>query len=191
MKRVFTMPGDTQPVLTTERLMLRAFRLEDADTVSQLAGEWDVAHMMAPVPYPYPLSAAKDWIRSHRQCAIEGTDLTFAIWQGDTLIGSINIENRGDDTAGIGYWVGKEYWNKGYASEAVTETLSYAFGELGINLLLTDLFADNLASARVLEKAGFAFACEKSGWSEARQETCPKREYRLTQARWQAQKGLL
>jgi len=191
MKRVFTMPGNTQPVLETERLTLRVFRLEDAETVCQLAGEWDVARMMAPVPYPYPLSVAQDWIARHRICATEGTDLTFAIWQGDTLIGSINIENRGDDTTGIGYWIGKRHWNKGYASEAVAEILRYAFDELGINLLLTDLFADNLASARVLEKAGFTFACEKSGWSEARQETCRKREYRLTQERWQAQKGLL
>ncbi len=191
MKRVFTMPSDTQPVLKTERLTLRAFKLEDAETVCHLAGEWEVARMMAPVPYPYPRSFAETWIASHRKCAVAGTDLTFAIWQGDRLIGSINIENRGDDTTGIGYWIGKEYWRRGYASEAVAAVLSYAFGELGINLLLTDLFADNLSSARVLEKAGFLFHKEKSGWSEARQETCPKREYRLTQERWQAQKGLL
>ena len=43
MKRVFTMPGVKQPVLETERLTLRAFREEDAETVSKLAGEWDVA----------------------------------------------------------------------------------------------------------------------------------------------------
>jgi RimJ/RimL family protein N-acetyltransferase len=191
MKRVFTLPGSTQPVLKTERLTLRAFMLEDAETVCRLAGEWEVARMMAPVPYPYPLSFAETWIASHRKGAAEGTDLTFAIWRSDRLIGSINIENRGDDTTGIGYWIGKEYWSKGYASEAVAEVLSYTFDELGINLLLTDLFADNVASARVLEKAGFTFSKEKSGWSEARQETCPKCEYRLTQARWQAQKGLL
>ncbi|WOF75558.1 GNAT family N-acetyltransferase [Parvibaculaceae bacterium PLY_AMNH_Bact1] len=191
MKRIFTMPGERQPVLETERLTLRAFRHEDAKTVCRLAGDWEVARMMAPVPYPYPLAAAGDWIRSHGQSAADGIDLTFAIWLKDVLIGSINIENRGDDTVGIGYWIGKDYWSKGYASEAVTKILRYAFGELSINLLLTDLFADNLASARVLEKAGFTFSCEKSGWSEARQETCPKREYRLTQERWQAQKGLL
>lgn len=191
MKRVFTLPEGKEPVLTTERLTLRAFRHEDAERVCELAGEWEVARMMAPVPYPYPLSVAEDWIRSHPQTAIDGTDLTFAIWLKGTLIGSINIENRGDDTAGIGYWVGKCYWRKGYASEAVAEILHYAFGALNINLLLTDVFADNLGSARVLEKAGFNFLCEKSGWSEARQETCAKREYRLTRERWQAQKGLL
>jgi RimJ/RimL family protein N-acetyltransferase len=191
MKRVFTLPEGGEPVLKTARLTLRAFRLEDANTVCHLAGEWEVARMMAPVPHPYPLSFAETWIASHRKCAAQGTDLTFAIWQGNRLIGSINIENRGDDTTGIGYWIGKEYWRNGYASEAVAAILSYAFDELGINLLLTDLFADNVASARVLERAGFTFLREKSGWSEARQETCPKCEYRLTQARWQAQKGLL
>ncbi len=191
MKRVFTMATDEQPVLETERLTLRAFSIEDAETVSLLAGEWDVARMMAPVPYPYPLSFAKDWIKSHVAGALAGTDMTFAICLSDGLIGSVNIENRGDDTTGIGYWIGKQHWNNGYVSEAVTEILRYAFDDLTINLLTTELFADNLASARVLEKAGFTFAQEKSGWSEARQETCPKREYRLTKARWQAQKGLL
>ncbi|MCE7999067.1 MAG: GNAT family N-acetyltransferase [Rhodobiaceae bacterium] len=191
MKRVFTLPESKQPVLTTERLTLRAFRHEDAERVCKLAGDWEVARMMAPVPYPYPVSSAEDWISSQPQNALDGTDLTFAIWLKETLIGSINIENRGEDTTGIGYWIGKNYWRNGYASEAVAETLDYAFGVLGINLLLTELFADNHGSARVLEKAGFVFLCEKSGWSEARQETCPKREYRLTQERWQAQKGLL
>ncbi len=191
MNRVFTLPEGEMPVLTTERLTLRGFKQEDAETVCQLAGEWDVAHMMAPVPYPYPLTTATDWITSHEASAKDGTDLTFAIWTDGNLIGSINIENRGDDTTGIGYWVGKDYWNQGYASEAVAEILQYAFERLEINLLLTDLFSDNHASARVLEKAGFIFARNKSGWSEARQETCPKREYRLTKERWQAQKGLL
>jgi RimJ/RimL family protein N-acetyltransferase len=191
MKRVFSMPGEKQPVLETERLILRAFRAEDAETVSILAGEWDVARMMAPVPHPYPVSFAQDWINSHRTSAAAGTDMTFAICLDNALIGSINIENRGDDTTGIGYWVGKTHWNKGYASEALAEILRYAFHILNVNLLTTELFADNLGSARVLEKAGFTFHQEKSGWSEARQETCPKREYRLTKARWQAQKGPL
>jgi len=191
MKRVFTMATDTQPVLKTKRLTLRAFRIEDAETVSRVAGEWDVARMMAPVPYPYPVSVAAEWINSHQASAIAGTDMTFAIWQNSTLIGSINIENRGDNTTGIGYWIGKTHWNQGYASEAVTEILRYAFSVLDVNLLTTELFADNLASARVLEKASFTFHQDKSGWSEARQETCPKREYRLTKARWQAQKGPL
>ncbi len=191
MKRVFTMPGEKQPVLKTERLTLRAFTIEDAETTAKLAGEWDVASMMAPVPYPYPVSFARDWIESHQASAMGGTDMTFAIWLADTLIGSINVENRGDDTTGIGYWIGKTFWNKGYITEAVAEILRYAFDILSINLLTTELFADNLASARVLEKAGFTFHQETSGWSEARKETCPKREYRLTKARWQAQKGPL
>jgi RimJ/RimL family protein N-acetyltransferase len=191
MKRVFTVPGGKQPVLETERLILRAFTIEDAKTVSRVAGEWDIARMMAPVPYPYPVSVAAEWINSHQASAIAGTDMTFAIWLDNALIGSINIENRGDDTTGIGYWVGKTHWNKGYVSEAVTEILHYAFHVLNVNLLTTELFADNLASTRVLEKAGFIFHRDKSGWSEARQETCPKREYRLTKAHWQAQKGPL
>jgi len=191
MKRVFTVPGGKQPILETERLMLRAFTIEDAETVSRVAGEWDIARMMAPVPYPYPVSVAAGWINSHRASAMAGTDMTFAIWLGNALIGSINIENRGDDTTGIGYWVDKNHWNKGYVSEAVTEILQYTFNVLDVNLLTTELFADNLASARVLEKAGFTYHQDKLGWSEARQETCSKREYRLTKGRWQAQKGPL
>jgi RimJ/RimL family protein N-acetyltransferase len=191
MKRVFTLPTPRIEDLTTDRLQLRPFTLADAATVVQLAGDWEVAKMMAPVPYPYPLSVAEEWIASHPRLAAEGLEVTYGLWSENNLIGSITFENRGDDVAGLGYWIGRQYWNRGYVSEAIARIIRYAFEDLDQPELTTQLFADNATSAHVLEKAGFQLVRETEGWSEARRKICPKLEYHLTRQHWQAQKRRL
>jgi len=59
------------------------------------------------------------------------------------------------DTAGLGYWIGRPYWNHGYATEAGRAVLDVARG-LGVRTVLAETFLDNPASARVLSKLGFA-----------------------------------
>lgn len=187
MNRVFQIVG-TQPCLNTSRLHLRAFLREDAARVCDLVGDWHVARMMAPVPFPYSRREAEVWISSHEENARNGIDLTYAIQRNSSLIGSINVENRGDNTVGIGYWIGRPFWGAGYATEAVHEVLRFAFEDLDQAELTTSLFADNTGSARVLEKAGFLFSHEEQGWSEARRQICRKHAYHLTRTDWQAQK---
>jgi RimJ/RimL family protein N-acetyltransferase len=58
-------------------------------------------------------------------------------------------------SAEVGYWLGEQYWRRGIVSEALSLFTQYAFSELKLLRLFATPFADNRASIRVLEKAGY------------------------------------
>jgi RimJ/RimL family protein N-acetyltransferase len=60
----------------------------------------------------------------------------------------------------LGYWLGREFWGQGFATEAANLVLDYAFGTGLASEVTAGYFADNLRSARVLRKLGFQFAGE-------------------------------
>ena len=88
------------------------------------------------------------FIKEHRYVILRKED--------DKLVGCIwlyvDIYNR---NAEIGYWVWKEYWNKGYATEAIKLMLDFGFKDLGLICIWAEVFESNKASQRVLEKNGF------------------------------------
>ncbi len=53
-----------------------------------------------------------------------------------------------------GYWIGRPYWNRGYATGAGRAVLAFAFGEPGLNRVYAHHFSGNPASGRVLQKLG-------------------------------------
>jgi ribosomal-protein-alanine N-acetyltransferase len=60
-------------------------------------------------------------------------------------------------TATLGYWLGEEFWGRGIMSEAVTAVTDFCFESFPLRRISAEVFANNRASARVLEKAGFSF----------------------------------
>jgi [ribosomal protein S5]-alanine N-acetyltransferase len=83
---------------------------------------------------------------------------TFAIVVDGEAAGSISLVPGTDVeriSAEIGYWIGKAVWGRGVMTDAVRATTTYAFDALQLNRVFAVPFADNLASARVLEKAGY------------------------------------
>lgn len=75
------------------------------------------------------------------------------------MVGRINLSVLGNDrkTAELGYRIGENYTNLGYASEAVKLVLERAFHTYGLNRIIAGTATDNLASKRVLLKNGFTF----------------------------------
>ena len=55
----------------------------------------------------------------------------------------------------LGFWIGKPYWGRGYATEAARALVGYAFDKLGLTQIVAGAFRENRASRRVLEKVGF------------------------------------
>ena len=58
-------------------------------------------------------------------------------------------------TAEIGYWIGEPFWNKGIATKTVNIITNYGFDQFNFVRIHTGVFEFNMASMRVLEKAGY------------------------------------
>ena len=76
------------------------------------------------------------------------------------MVGRINLSVLGNDQkiAELGYRIGENYTNLGYASEAVRLVLDKAFNNYGLNRIIAGTATDSLASKRVLLKNGFTFS---------------------------------
>ena len=149
-----------QPDLRTERLLLRSFNLTDAQEVQRLAGNRDIASTTLNIPHPYEDGMAEDWIGSHRQQFEKGEGVVFAITPlgSGQLIGAIGLVILKDrDRAELGYWIGKPFWDNGYATEAAMVVLTYGFGELNLNRIHASHLVRNPSSGRVMEKIGMRY----------------------------------
>ena len=99
-------------------------------------------------------------LRTFRKEARAGRSFSFAIFKGPNLIGQINLGGiiygalRGGH---IGYWIPKEYANRGYMTEAVNMVTDFAFNELALHRLEINIRPENEASIRVAEKCGYLY----------------------------------
>lgn len=149
-----------QPTLETDRLRLRPFTLADAPAVQRLAGERAIADTTLNVPHPYEAGMAEQWISTHQAQYDQRQAVAFAIVlkAGDKLVGAISLSiSQEYERAEMGYWIGKPYWNQGYATEAARALLRYGFAELGLNRIYASYLARNPASGRVMEKIGMSY----------------------------------
>jgi [ribosomal protein S5]-alanine N-acetyltransferase len=145
------------PQLRTERLLLRPFTPADAPRVRELAGDREVAATTLRIPHPYEEGEAERWIATHPKLFAEGRSVSFAIVLAaeNMLIGAVGFEiSRGHDRAELGYWIGRPYWNHGYATEAAREVVRYAFETYDLHRIVAHYLVGNAASGRVMEKLG-------------------------------------
>lgn len=143
------------PTLTTKRLTLDAFRIEDSDQVELLAGNEAVARTTLNIPHPYPKGAARLWIAEHLTAFLKDERISFAIRLREELIGCIGLTIfRTDDRAELGYWIAEPHWGNGFATEAAETCVRYAFESLGLHKISAHHYQNNPASGRVMEKIG-------------------------------------
>jgi [ribosomal protein S5]-alanine N-acetyltransferase len=145
------------PRLKTERLLLRPFTLADAKDVQRLAGDRDIASTTAFIPHPYDDGVAEQWIAMHQQRFEEGTWLNLAITcdPEGALVGALGLRFEPEhDRAELGYWIGKPYWGRGYATEAARALVHYGFDTLGLHRIYARHLTRNPASGKVLQKIG-------------------------------------
>lgn len=138
-------------------MTLRPFRLADAPVVRKLAGVKAVASTTIRIPFPYEEGMAEKWIRTHKRSFDRGTSVVYAIVRRKTgkLIGAVGLKiDKENEAAELGYWIGRRYWNRGYATEAAEVMLMYGFTELCLNRIHAHHFTQNPASGKVLESIG-------------------------------------
>ena len=139
--------------IRTERLLLRPFRLTDADDVYAYAKDPEFSRFL-PLPSPYEyrhaeIHVARSFLNSW------DTQPTFAISLDDTVIGGINLRiDTQIMTADLGYGISREHWGKGLMVEAVSAVINWAFDEFGIAKVGARADFRNRQSWRVMEKLG-------------------------------------
>src|SRR5262245_10328390 len=112
------------------------------------------------VPSPYPADGAVSWIRHASLKRAQGADYCFAVIDGaGTVVGACSLidVDKKSRSAELGYWIGKPYWGKGYATAAGRRVLAFGFNEIGLRRVVSNCLMRNRASYRVLEKLGFRF----------------------------------
>ncbi len=147
-----------QPTLTTKRLTLRPFVLDDAWDVERLAGMREIADTTLNIPHPYPIGGATRWIETHAPAWAAGTGVTYAIVETSNgkLAGVVSLMqiHREHRRAELGYWIAVDRWNKGFATEASASILDFGFQTLGLHRIESTHFVRNPASGKVMQKLG-------------------------------------
>jgi RimJ/RimL family protein N-acetyltransferase len=170
------MPELPPPPLNTERLTLRTPQSEDARRLAELANDYDVARMTTRMPHPYTARDAETLIARVRALP-DGQQRTLVIEADGGPAGLIGFfTDAGERLPEIGYWLGRPYWGRGYATEAACAALAWAEAAWGAKAVKSGHFADNETSGRVLCKAGFLYTgVIEPRFSQARGEVTPTR----------------
>ncbi|HNY35592.1 MAG TPA: GNAT family N-acetyltransferase [Methanothrix soehngenii] len=137
--------------------VIRNWRKEDAASIVQYASNRKIwINLRDAFPHPYTMADAEAFLLRAMQMK---SGAFFAIASDTEAIGSIGLMAGIDVhrfTAELGYWLAEPFWGKGIMTAAVRALSEYAFAELGFHRIFAEPCTANSASARVLEKAGFA-----------------------------------
>lgn len=181
-----------QPTLTTDRLTLRPFQLDDAWDVERLAGMREIADTTLNIPHPYPVGAATAWIESHLPAWTEGTNATFAIVETKTgkLVGAISLMiKREHRRAELGYWIARDRWNNGYATEASQRLLDFGFEFLRMHRIEARHFVRNPASGEVMQKLGMQKEGVERDWAIKWERYESLAVYSILEPEWTARRS--
>ncbi len=144
-------------MLETERLILRPLVETDVDAIYTMRSDADVMHF---IREPQNRDESANWVElvSSRWateqigfCAmVEKSSVKFAGW-----CGLWQLRETGETE--VGYAVAKDFWGKGFATEAAVEFLDYAFETLQREKIVAVAQPENAASRRVMEKLGMRY----------------------------------
>ena len=153
--------------LETDRLVLRAFNIEDAEAMYEnWASDPEVTKYLRWLPHK-SVEESKNilenvFISGYQD--LENMNWGIEVKETKELIGSIGLLTLRDETADFGYCIGKKYWGKGFMTEAGKAVLNYAFDTVGFNRVTGYHSVKNPASGMVMRKIGLkyeGFAREK------------------------------
>lgn len=164
--------------IRSERLFLRPGWPEDWEDVLGLIGDEAVVRNLANAPWPYTGEDARSFLMLPEEQGLPRFLITVPGASGAAIVGGVGL-NRTDTVPELGYWIARDHWGRGYASEAAKAVTALA-RTLGHERVAATHFIDNPASGRVLEKAGFRRTGRVAErFSSGRGKACPAREYEL------------
>lgn len=149
-----------------ERLFLRPGFAEDWQAIHAALAHADMVRNLATAPWPYQEADAQAFVLRPQDKVAPHFLVTLP---GAGIIGSAGLGYEGvTGEVQLGYWIAREHWGRGYATEAARGVLAVARA-IGHRRIVASHFLDNPASGKVLEKAGFCPTGEiRPGYSVAR-----------------------
>ena len=146
-------------------ITLHTWTPADKPALMALCNAVDRTFLSDRLPNPYTETDADWWLGM-----VAGNDGKEGVWRAivvdDQIVGSISVERMADEernVGSIGYMILTPFWSQGIGTEAVRQICGIAFRELALERIIGEVFPDNLASARVLEKNGFRLEETKAG----------------------------
>jgi RimJ/RimL family protein N-acetyltransferase len=168
----------------TARLVLRPVAEPDLDDLVEGLNDFAVVRYLARVPFPYRRRDAEDFLASVRVSEAEAADLTLVIANDGRPVGCMGLARLGEVNE-LGYWLRRDAWGKGFATEAARAFLGHCFGPLGQQRIVSGVFVDNPASLNVQKKLGFTETGVSSRLSLARGGEVAHIDTVLTRARFE------
>ena len=183
-----SMASDT---LETERLKLRPWSTADSDELYSLASDPSVGPNAGWTPHPdseHSRNVIDNYLSMPGTFAvIEKSSGRIAGCMALKFGNGCNIPLDPADTE-IGFWIGKDFWNKGYATEAAQRVIEYAFDELACSKVWCLCLEANVACIRVQEKLGFLFRRTEDVYNTSYGTRCMRVSF-LSDDRWRIMTG--
>ena len=178
-------------ILTTDRLILRPWSMDDLDDFYAYASVDGVGQMAGWNPHRSREESREiltKFIKHGNVFAIEHR-------KDRRVIGSLGFHTSrwerlppaenpyaGLRTCELGYVLSKAYWGQGLMPEAVRCVQKYLFEELAADMVFVSHYSFNLQSRRVIEKCGFSFLREEEHTAKQLGKTYPARQYCMSKA---------
>lgn len=144
-------------VLTTERLVLRPFRADDAEAMfNNWASDPEVTKYLTWTPHK-SAEETRALLTLWEEESKKEDCYHWAITLGGELIGDIALVGVRGENAVAGYCLCRRFWGKGIMTEALDEVLRFCFEEVGFHRIEICHAAQNPASGRVMEKCGLKY----------------------------------
>ena len=148
------------PILETERLRLRKLSMRDASDIFEYASDPEVAQHVT-WEHHRNIADSMHFLRITTQQYEKGMPSSWGIVHKELgkLIGTIGyhillpLHGYGE----VGYALSKDFWNKGYISEAFTEVIKFGFQHMHLNRVEAACLLSNTASERVMIKCGLKY----------------------------------
>lgn len=144
--------------LTTPRLILNSFKMEDKYDIARICSNPIFSKNIPNMPSPYNTEDAESFLVKAIEDFTENKDYPFAIRlkQDGKLIGNIHLMLNTKTSKGeIGCWLDESFWRQGIMTEAAKAVVNFAFNELKLHKLVWSALSFNKGSYGVALKLGF------------------------------------
>ena len=146
------------------KLYLRPWKHTDLDSLVKYADNYNIARFLTDqFPHPYTRQDGEKFLAL---AMLDQPVRFFAIEVNGEVVGSIGVFPQTDihaRNAEMGYWLAEPFWGQGIMTQAIREMVKYGFETFNISRIYARPFGSNLASQKILQKAGFTLEAKFPG----------------------------